>query len=92
MEQQVGRLAGHARAVVGHGGNDGFDRLLADLGMLTPAQQTAFLNHRSAVAGVVAAGPAAFDQDAAVALLVATSGVVNDILDTGACDGYLDGP
>jgi hypothetical protein len=69
-----------------------FDRLVADLAMLTPAQQTAFLGHRDAVAGVVAEGPAAFDQDSMITLLVATSGVVNDILDTGACDGYLDGP
>jgi len=69
-----------------------FDRLVADLALLTPAQQTAFLDHRAVVAGVVAAGPAAFGQDAMLALLVATSGVVNDILDTGACDGYLDAP
>jgi len=69
-----------------------FDRLVADLAMLTPAQQTAFLAHRATVAGVVAAGPAAFDQDAMIDLLLATSGVVNDILDTGTCDGYLDAP
>ena len=69
-----------------------FDRLMADLAMLTPTQQTAFIGHRATVADVVAAGPAAFDQDAMIDLLVATSGVVNDILDTGTCDGYLDAP
>ena len=69
-----------------------FDRLLADLAMLTPEQQTAFLGHRSTVQGVVDAGPAAFDDDAMIAMLLATSGVVNDILDTGTCDGYLDAP
>ena len=63
-----------------------------DLAMLTPTQQTAFIGHRATVADVVAAGPAAFDQDAMIDLLVATSGVVNDILDTGTCDGYLDAP
>lgn len=69
-----------------------FQRLLADLDLLTPQQQTDFLGYLATVQGVVDAGPAAFDDDAMVTMLLATAPVVNDILSTGACDGYLDTP
>jgi hypothetical protein len=69
-----------------------FDRLVADLGTLSPAQQTAFLGHRATVAGVVAAGPAAFDSSAMITMLVATASVVNDILTSGPCVGYFPTP
>ena len=68
------------------------DRLLADLDTMTPAHQAAFLGHRATVQGVVDAGPAAFDDDAMISVLLAIGPVVNDILSSGACDGYLDAP
>jgi len=69
-----------------------FDRLLADLALLTPPQQTAFLGHLATVQGIVAAGPAAFDDAAMLAMLQATAPVVNDIVTSGPCDGFLDAP
>ena len=72
--------------------DDLFDRLSADLGLLTPQQQTAFLGHLATVQGVVDAGPEAFDNDAMLAVLLAAAPVVNDILSTGTCDGFLPTP
>jgi Zn-dependent M28 family amino/carboxypeptidase len=68
------------------------DRLMADLGTLAPAQQTAFLTHRATVAGIVAAGPGAFDNTAMINMLLATSAVVNDILTSGPCLSFIPNP
>ncbi|HKE73987.1 MAG TPA: M28 family peptidase [Acidimicrobiales bacterium] len=64
------------------------DRLLADLGRFTPAQQTTLLAFRTDIKAIVAAGPAAFTPDAGTRLLVGVLGV-QDLLTQGACDGFL---
>ena len=66
------------------------DRLLADLGRFTPAQQATLLAFRADIKAMVAAGPAAFTPDSGTRLLVGVLGV-QDLLTQGACDGFLRG-
>lgn len=79
-------LATYADAVVIHGL---VTKALPDIGRFTPAQQVTLLNIKAALQSMVAAGPGAFDQGDMVTLLGQSSTLVS-ILESGACDGFLN--
>lgn len=64
------------------------DRLSADVGSFSPADQTVLNTARTNTTAIAAAGPAAFD-DAAISQLISATASSVSVLTHGPCDGFL---
>jgi hypothetical protein len=69
--------------------NDAVNTAIADLGLFSPAQQTSILDIQSDLNAIVAAGPGSFDSVAITTLLLDAADLVNNILPSLDCDGFL---
>jgi hypothetical protein len=69
--------------------NDAVNTAVADLGLFSPAQQTSILGIQSDLNAIVAAGPGSFDSVAITTLLLDAAELVNNILPSLDCDGFL---
>jgi hypothetical protein len=63
------------------------ERSLADIGMLSPADQTRLLNSHAVLEGLVAAGAGAFDANDFGPLFAAVLDLI-DLMTAGDCDGF----
>jgi hypothetical protein len=66
------------------------NRGLHDLGLFTPAQQATLLQFRSDVNAIVAAGPAKFDPNNVIPVLLETQTAIA-VISSLPCNGYLNG-
>jgi hypothetical protein len=69
--------------------NDAVDMAIGDLSLFSPAHQTTILDIQTDLNAIVAAGPGSFDSAAVTTLLLSAADLVNTILPSLDCDGFL---
>jgi hypothetical protein len=69
--------------------NDAVNMAIVDLSLFGPAEQASILDIQTDLNAIVAAGPGGFDSGAVTTMLLSAADLVNNVLPSLDCDGFL---